>query len=94
MEASASAAAVAMARTEARERGGVAQAAKMQWWCGLLLLIPFVNIVVAVMMCIGISKAFGRGAGTAIGLFFLTPIFAMILGFGSAEYDGEASSFG
>lgn len=71
-----------------------AQTAKMPWWYGLLLLIPFVNIIVAVMMCIGISKAFGRGAGTAIGLFLLTPIFAMILGFGSAEYDGEASSFG
>lgn len=71
-----------------------AQVAKMPWWTGLLLLIPIVNIVVAIMMCIGISKAFGRGVGTTIGLVLLTPIFAVILGFGSAQYEGEPSSFG
>ena len=72
----------------------LAQTAKLEWWFGLLLLIPIVNIVIWIMICLGISKAFGRGAGTAIGLIFLAPIFAPILGFGSAQYEGEASSFG
>ena len=33
------------------------------------------------------SKSFGRGVGTAIGLFFLSAIFYPILAFGSAEYN-------
>lgn len=33
-----------------------------------------------------LADAFGKGTGFALGLFFLFPIFAMILGFGSAEY--------
>lgn len=72
----------------------LAQTAKLQWWFGLLLLIPIVNVVIWIMICLGIAKAFGRGTGTAIGLVLLAPIFAPILGFGSAQYEGEASGFG
>lgn len=34
------------------------------------------------------AKAFGKGVGFTLGLIFLRPIFLMILGFGSAQYEG------
>jgi uncharacterized membrane protein YoaK (UPF0700 family) len=60
-------------------------AGKPTWW-GVLLLIPIVNFVVAIIMCMGISERFNRGLGTTLGLIFLTPIFYCILGFGSAKW--------
>ncbi len=62
-------------------------AGKPGWWF-LLMLIPVVNIVILIMTYAGLSKCFGRGVGTTIGLILLGPIFFMILGFGSAEYVG------
>ena len=59
----------------------------------ILLLIPFVNIVAAIIVCIDIAKYFGKGVGFAIGLVFLGPIFFPILGFGSATYSGPAKPF-
>ena len=38
-----------------------------------------------------VSKAFGHGFGFGVGLFFLQPIFSMILGFGSDQYQGKQS---
>jgi len=55
------------------------------WWL-LLLFVPLVNIVVLIMVMFDLAKAFGHGAGFALGLIFLTPIFLMILGFGSSQY--------
>ncbi|MDG2031158.1 MAG: DUF5684 domain-containing protein [Phycisphaerales bacterium] len=60
-------------------------AGKPAWW-GVLLLIPVINFVVAIIMCMGVSERFNRGLGTTLGLFFLTPIFYLILGFGSAQW--------
>ena len=57
------------------------------WWI-ILLLIPLVNLVIAIMVCIDIAAAFGKGAGFGLGLAFLGPIFYPILGFGSAQYQG------
>ncbi len=71
----------------------LAQAAQKPWWWGLLTLIPFVGIIFAVLIMQGLSTAFGRGVGTTIGLVLLAPIFWCILGFGSAQYQGEASGF-
>ncbi len=42
--------------------------------------------------CSKLAKAFGRGTGFAVGLFFLEPIFRVILGFGSAQYQGNPSA--
>lgn len=61
-------------------------------WLLLLYLIPVVNFVVAIVFSImqasRLSKAFGKGTGFAIGLFFLNPIFLLILGFGDSKYIG------
>lgn len=64
---------------------------EMAWgngWLFLLTLIPCVNFVVMIMLYLKMAKAFGQGTGFGIGLIFLTPIFTMILGFGSAKYIG------
>lgn len=57
-------------------------------WLFLLMLVPFVNFVVAVLMFVKLAKAFGKGIGFALGLMFLSPVFLCILGFGDAEYIG------
>ncbi len=57
------------------------------WWL-LLMLIPFVNFIIAIIVCIDIAKNFGKGAGFGIGLALLGFIFFPILGFGSATYQG------
>ena len=64
------------------------------WWWLLLLLIPLVNIIFLIIINSDLSKAFGRGIGTTLGLIFLPFIFYPILGFGSAVYQGEAHAEG
>ena len=60
------------------------------WWWILLMLIPFVNFIILIILCIDTAKSFGKGAGFGIGLAFLGIIFWPILGFGSAQYQGPA----
>jgi hypothetical protein len=60
------------------------------WWL-LLMLIPFVNFVIAIILNIDVAKNFGKGVGFALGMVFLPFIFWPILGFGSAQYQGPAS---
>jgi hypothetical protein len=60
-------------------------AGKPGWWF-LLHFVPLVNIVIAVLVALGISRNFGKGDLFALGLFFLPFIFYPILGFGGATY--------
>ena len=60
-------------------------AGKELWWI-VLLLIPVVNIVVAILVAIAVAERFGKGAGFGLGLTFLPMIFYPILGFGDARY--------
>ncbi len=55
------------------------------WWI-ILLLIPFVNIVIVIMILHRTSLSFGKDGGFTAGLFFLPIIFWPILAFGKAEY--------
>ena len=57
------------------------------WWL-LLFFIPLVNFIIAIILCIDLAKAFGKGAGFAVGLILLGFIFIPILGYGKAEYVG------
>ena len=61
------------------------------WWV-ILLLIPCVNIVVAVFVMIDLAKSFGKDALFGIGLWLLGFIFFPILGFGSSQYRGPAAA--
>ena len=60
------------------------------WWV-ILLLIPFVNFIIGIILCIDLAKSFGKGVGFAIGLIVLGVIFFPILGFGSAQYLGPTA---
>jgi hypothetical protein len=57
------------------------------WWI-ILTLIPVVNFVVGIIIAIDLAKSFGKGTGFGVGLILLGPIFAAILAFGSAQYQG------
>jgi hypothetical protein len=61
------------------------------WWWLFLLLIPLVNMVFAVILCVDLAKAFGQGAAFGIGLLLLGFIFYPILAFGDASYVGAPS---
>jgi len=65
-----------------------------EWWWIILMLIPIVNIVIWVIVSLDLAKSFGRGTGFGIGLFILSPIFALILGFGADTYKGPAAGGG
>jgi len=60
-------------------------AGKPLWWF-ILMLIPFVNIVVFIMVLVSIARNFGKGVGFAIGMLLLPFIFYPMLGFGDARY--------
>ena len=46
------------------------------------------GMVLFILLCYKTAKAFGKGIGYTLGLIFLQPIFLMMLGFGSAQYQG------
>ena len=48
------------------------------------------GIVWNAIYCIKIARAYGKDSGFAIGLYFLNPIFMLILAFGSAKYVGNS----
>ena len=60
------------------------------WWL-LLYFIPIVNVVILIIVLLDLARSFGKGTGFAIGLIFLSWIFMLILGFGSATYQGPAA---
>lgn len=55
------------------------------WW---LVFIPIVNIYIAIVCYIALSKSFGKDTGFGIGLLLLGFIFFPILGFGDSVYIG------
>ena len=57
-------------------------------WLFLLSFVPCVNIVIGIMFCFKLAKAFGQEWYFGLGLLFLNAIFMLILGFGNAEYIG------
>ncbi len=50
------------------------------------------TIVFEALLAVKTAKAYGKGGGYACGLFFLSSIFYMILGFGSAAYTGRVTA--
>jgi hypothetical protein len=65
-------------------------AGKPGWWL-LLMLIPLVNLIIAIIVVLEVAKAFGKGTGFGLGMIFLGPIFYPILGYGSATYQGAVA---
>ena len=54
----------------------------------LAFIAAIALLVVSVISLHKLSKSFGHGVGFTLGLLFLSPIFLLILGFGSSEYVG------
>lgn len=65
-------------------------AGKPLWWF-ILMLIPFVNFVVAIILFVAVARNFGKGVGFALGMVFLPFIFIPMLGFGDARYQPVAA---
>ncbi len=59
------------------------------WWI-ILMFVPFVNFIVAILLCMDLARKFGKGAGFGIGLVVLSPIFLPMLAFGDATYNRDA----
>lgn len=58
-------------------------------WGFLLLLVPFVNVVVLLVVAIDLAKHFGKSATFGVvGLWLFSIVGYMILGFGDAKYVG------
>jgi hypothetical protein len=64
---------------------------KPVWWI-ILLLIPFVNFVILIILYHGLSQSFGQGVGFTIGIIFLGIIFIPMLAFGDYTYQGPSGS--
>jgi hypothetical protein len=63
-------------------------AGKPGWWI-VLLLIPFVNFVVLIIVSLELAKRFGKSAMFAIfGLLLFPYVGYSMLGLGDAKYDG------
>jgi hypothetical protein len=58
---------------------------KPTWWI-ILLLIPFINIIFAIIITHQLSLSFGQGIGTTLLLLLLPFIGYPMLAFGSAQY--------
>ena len=61
------------------------------WWL-LLMLIPFVNFIIWIILSLDLAKKFGKGAGFGIGIALLGFIFLPVLGFSDAQYQGAAAA--
>jgi Family of unknown function (DUF5684) len=61
------------------------------WWL-ILMLIPFVNFIVWIILSLDVAKNFGKGAGFGIGIALLSFIFLPVLGFSDATYQGPATA--
>ena len=59
------------------------------WWI-ILYIVPFVNFIVLILVCIDLARKFGKGTGFGLGLAILGIIFFPILAFGDAQYNPAA----
>lgn len=64
---------------------------KPVWWI-VLILVPFVNFVIVIIMYLELAKVFGKSAGFGIGLVLLGIVFFPMLAFGDATYQGAGGS--
>lgn len=64
---------------------------KPAWWF-VLMLIPFVNLIIGILVSIELAKVFGKSTGFGLGLAFLGIIFGPILAFGDARYQGAPAA--
>lgn len=59
------------------------------WAFIVMIVFSILAIIGRIMFYIKLPKAFGKGVGYIIGMFFIPEIIEIVLGFGKAEYVGE-----
>ena len=64
---------------------------RIQFPCWEALRERHLGFIIWIIVALDLAKAFSHGTGLDIGLIFLTPIFALVLGFGSDTYNGAAA---
>ena len=52
------------------------------------VVVSIAGLVISAKSCGKLASAFGHGTGFAIGLFFLEPIFVLILGLDDSQFQG------
>ena len=57
----------------------------------MLYFIPLVNIIVALVVALDVSRNFGQGALFGVGLWLFPAIFYLIIGFGDFRYRPAAA---
>ena len=63
---------------------------KPGWWL-LLLMVPFLDFVIVLIIHRELARSFGKGIEFTVGLLILPFIFWPILGYGKAKYLGAGS---
>ncbi len=59
------------------------------WWV-ILFFIPIVNIVITLLISLDVARAFGKSTVFGVvGLWLFSVIGYLIVGFGSARYQGQ-----
>lgn len=58
------------------------------------IIYLLIVLVIYIVYCRRLASAFGKGIGFTLGLIILHPLFIMILGYGSAEYQLYSSRSG
>ena len=53
------------------------------------LIVLFFSCMVEYFFCRNLARSYGKGNGFTFGLFFLYPIFILILGLGSSRFVGK-----
>ena len=60
-------------------------------FAALATITSIITLVLTFIQNQKLALAFNKGLGFTLGLFFLNPIFMLILGFGSSDYIGNQS---
>lgn len=63
------------------------------WWV-ILLFVPGVNVVINVILCLDLAKAFGKDTLYGILIYLFQPIMFIVLGFGKDQYVGPVAEEG
>ena len=58
----------------------------------VVIVMSVVNLVLTMKLYIRLAHAFGKGTGFGVLTYFFAPICLAVLGFGSAEYEGQRPS--
>lgn len=61
-------------------------------WISIGGAAAILSAVINIIFVYRLAKVFGKGIGFVFGLLFLQPVFILILGLGSAEYQGNTGT--